>query len=83
MKKNNGKVSQKKARRQSKNLKRLSKKQGVGHYSDKFKQAFDLNSGQVELTPEQRANAEKALAESIELSPEELAVVEPWALKNE
>jgi hypothetical protein len=83
MKKNNGKVSQKKARRQSKNLKRLSKKQGVVHYRDKFKQAFDLNSGQVELTPEQRANAEKALAGSLELSPEELSVVEPWALKNE
>jgi hypothetical protein len=83
MKKNNGKVSQKKARRQSKNLKRLSKKQGVGHYRDKFKQAFDLNSEQIELTPEQRANAEKALAGSLELSPEELSVVEPWALKNE
>ena len=76
MKKNNGKVSQKKAKRQSKNLKRLSKKQGAGHYRDKFRT-------EVELTPEQRANAEKALAESIELSPEELAVVEPWALKNE
>jgi hypothetical protein len=82
MKKNNGKVSQKKAKRQSKNLKRLSKKQGSGHYRDKFKQAFGLNSEQVDLTPEQRANAEKALAESVMVSEEELAIVEPWALKK-
>ncbi len=76
MKKNNGKVSQKKAKRHSKNLKRISKKQGQGHYLNKFRQTIDL-------TPEQRANAEKALEESLQLSDDELAVVEPWALKNE
>lgn len=76
MKKNNGKVSQKKAKRHSKNLKRISKKQGQGHYLNKFRQTVDL-------TPEQRANAEKALEESLQLSDDELAVVEPWALKNE
>jgi hypothetical protein len=78
MKKNNGKVSQKKAKRQSKNLKRISKRANKGHYSSKFK--FDP---EVQLTPEQRANAEKAMAESIEVTQDELAVVEPWALKNE
>jgi hypothetical protein len=76
MKKNNGKVSQKKAKRHSKNLKRISKKQGQGHYLNRFRQTIDL-------TPEQRANAEKALEESLQLSDDELAVVEPWALKNE
>jgi hypothetical protein len=76
MKKNNGKVSQKKAKRHSKNLKRISKKQGQGHYLNKFRQTVDL-------TPEQRANAEKALEDSLQLSDDELAVVEPWALKNE
>jgi len=76
MKKNNGKVSQKKAKRHSKNLKRISKKQGQGHYLNRFRQTIDL-------TPEQRANAEKALEDSLQLSDDELAVVEPWALKNE
>jgi len=76
MKKNNGKVSQKGAKRHLKNLKRISKKQGQGSYLNRFRQT-------IELTPEQRANAEKALEESLKLSNEELAVVEPWALKNE
>lgn len=76
MKKNNGKVSQKKAKRHSKNLKRISKRSGQGHYLNKFKQTIDL-------TPEQRANAEEALAKSLELSEKELSVVEPWAVKNE
>ena len=82
MKKNNGKVSQKKAKRHLKNVKRLSNKRGSGHYRDKFRQAFDLNSEQIDLTPEQRANAEKALAESVMVSEEELAIVAPWELKK-
>ncbi len=64
MKKNNGKVSQKKAKRHLKNVKRLSKKDTKGHYLDKFRPSMDLTPDRA-LTPEQRANAEKALLESL------------------
>lgn len=75
MKKNNKNSSQKKAKRHSKNLKRLSKKQGSGHYRNKFKQVVDL-------TPEQKANAEKALAESLQVSDKDLAIVAPWEVNK-
>jgi hypothetical protein len=64
MKKNNGKVSQKKAKRHLKNVKRLSGKDKKGHYLDKFRTTMDLTPEQT-LTDEQRANAEKALLESL------------------
>lgn len=76
MKKNNAKVSQRKAKRNSKNLKRISKKNNSGISTINI-------TKQLELTPEQRSNAEKALAGSLELTNEELAVVEPWSVKNE
>ncbi len=64
MKKNNRKVSQKKAKRHLKNLKRLSRKESNGHYLDKYRPVMDLTPERT-LTPEQRANAEKALLESL------------------
>ena len=80
MKKSN--PSQRGAKRQKKNLKRIAKKSSSGHYLDKYVRK-QMVSAAESLTPEQRANAEKALAESIAISAEELAVVEPWSVKDE
>ena len=81
MKKSNSSAS-KGAKRHQKNLKRVSKKSGSGHYLDKYVRK-QMKSAEETLTPEQRANAEKALAESLNIDQEELAVVAPWELKNE
>lgn len=81
MKKSNSSAS-KGAKRHKKNLKRVSKKQSDGHYLDKYVRKQMQSAGE-KLTPEQRANAEQALAESLNVDREELAVVAPWELKNE
>jgi hypothetical protein len=80
MKKSN--PSPKGAKRQKKNLKRIAKKNSSGHYLDKYVRK-QMASAADSLTPEQRANAERALAESVGIAPEELAVVEPWSVKDE